>query len=87
MLLTKYDPLKQQSLQVLDKDGNIVNKQLEPKLDNDKLLEMYRLMSLGRIADIMAVQFQRQGRMRTFAPNQGQEAAPAVPYAPTPRPD
>ncbi len=81
MLLTKYDPLKQQSLQVLDKDGNIVNKQLEPKLDNDKLLEMYRLMSLGRIADIKAVQFQRQGRMLTFAPNQGQEAAQIGPMA------
>lgn len=42
---------------------------------------MYRMMSLGRIADIKAVQFQRQGRMLTFAPNLGQEAAQVGPMS------
>src|SRR5690554_7164508 len=42
---------------------------------------MYKVMLLGRIADIKAVQFQRQGRMLTFAPNMGQEAAQIGPMA------
>ena len=75
MLFSNYDPLKGKMLQVLDKDGKVVNKDLEPNLSNKVLLEMYRMMLLGRIADLKAVQFQRQGRMLTFAPNKGQEAA------------
>lgn len=75
MLTKKYDPLKKKMLQVLDIDGNIVDKTLEPNLSNETLLEIYRVMSLGRIADIKALQFQRQGRMLTYAPNRGQEAA------------
>ena len=31
-------------------------------------------MTLGRVADLRAVQYQRQGRMLTYAPNMGQEA-------------
>lgn len=81
MLLKKYDPLKKKFLQVLDKDGNIIDTSLEPNLDAEKLLHMYRIMSLGRTADIKAVQFQRQGRMLTFAPNLGQEAAQIGPMS------
>lgn len=81
MLFKKYDPLKKKFLQVLDKDGNVVDKSLEPNIDEEKLLHMYRIMSLGRIADVKAVQFQRQGRMLTFAPNMGQEAAQIGPMA------
>jgi pyruvate dehydrogenase E1 component alpha subunit len=47
----------------------------EPKIDDKTLLKMYRTMKLARIADIRAMQYQRQGRMLTFAPVQGQEAA------------
>jgi pyruvate dehydrogenase E1 component alpha subunit len=75
MLIKKFDPLKKQMLQILDQDGNIVDKTLEPKIDKVKLIEIYRFMTLGRIADIKALQFQRQGRMLTYAPNRGQEAA------------
>ncbi len=75
MLTKKFDPLKNKMLQILDQDGNIVDKNLEPKLSDELLLNMYRVMSLGRIADIKAIQFQRQGRMLTYAPNRGQEAA------------
>ncbi|MCK9471390.1 MAG: pyruvate dehydrogenase (acetyl-transferring) E1 component subunit alpha [Bacilli bacterium] len=81
MLLKKYDPLKKKFLQILDKDGNVVEPSLEPKIADETLLHMYRMMSLGRIADIKAVQFQRQGRMLTFAPNLGQEAAQIGPMA------
>lgn len=63
-------------LQVLDKDGN-VDEELEPDLDDDTLQEMYRLMVLGRRFDEKAVSLQRQGRIGTFPPLKGQEAAQA----------
>lgn len=81
MILDNFDPLKKEMFQVLDKDGKVVNKDYEPKIDNDTLLNMYRIMSLTRIADVKALQYQRQGRMLTFAPVQGQEAAQIGPMA------
>lgn len=75
MLFKKFDPLKDKMFQILDPKGKIVNESLEPQLSDDELLHIYRSMVIGRVADIRAVQFQRQGRMLTYAPNQGQEAA------------
>lgn len=74
VLIKKYDPLKKEMLEILDKDGKIINPTLDPKLDKEILLKMYKTMTLGRVADLRAVQYQRQGRMLTFAPNIGQEA-------------
>jgi len=75
MIISKYDPLKQEQFQVLDSEGNVVNPKFEPKIDDETLLHMYKTMSLARVADIKALQYQRQGRMLTYAPVQGQEAA------------
>ena len=75
MLFENFDPLKEEMLQILDQKGNIANNNLAPKIKKDTLLKMYKTMVLGRIADDKAVQFQRQGRMLTYAPNHGQEAA------------
>jgi len=75
MLTKQYDPLKKKQLQILDENGKIVAKDLEPNLSKDQLLKMYKTMVLGRVADTKAVQFQRQGRMLTFVINKGQEAA------------
>jgi pyruvate dehydrogenase E1 component alpha subunit len=75
MLTKTYDPLKGKILRVLDHEGKIVNEKLEPKIDDDTLLKMYKTMLLGRIADTKALQYQRQGRMLTYAPIKGQEAA------------
>lgn len=75
MVLGKFDPQKKERLAILDANGVVVRPDLEPKIDEKTLLYMYRTMSLARIADIKALQFQRQGRMLTFAPVQGQEAA------------
>ncbi len=74
MLFKKYDPQKEQMLQILDEKAKIVAKDLDPQLDKKTLLHMYEVMHLARVADIKALQFQRQGRMLTFAPNRGQEA-------------
>lgn len=75
MIFKKFDPLKKKIFQILDQEGKIVNKDLEPKFSDEELIGIYRQMTLGRVADLKAVQFQRQGRMLTFVVNQGQEAA------------
>lgn len=75
MIFKTYDPLKGKILEILDYKGEIVNKKLEPNLDSELLLKMYKTMLLGRVADTKALQYQRQGRMLTYAPIKGQEAA------------
>ncbi len=62
-------------LQILDKDGNVVDEGREPDLSDDELLEMYRYMILGKTADRKFLKLQRQGRFGTFASCRGQEAA------------
>ncbi|MBI5036749.1 pyruvate dehydrogenase (acetyl-transferring) E1 component subunit alpha [Candidatus Micrarchaeota archaeon] len=59
--------------QVLDEDGK-ADKALEPKLPEKELKRMYELMVLCRVFDKKAVSLQRQGRMYTYAPLEGQEA-------------
>ena len=81
MIVKEYDPLKKKQFQVIDKVGKVVNEKYEPKLDDDTLLKMYKTMLLARIADEKALQYQRQGRMLTFAPVKGQEAAQIGPMA------
>lgn len=75
MLLKSYDPLKGKRLEILDAQGKVISDKLEPNIDKETLLKMYKTMTLGRVADIKALQYQRQGRMLTYAPNMGQEAA------------
>jgi pyruvate dehydrogenase E1 component alpha subunit len=61
-------------LQVLDEKGNLdVN--LEPRLSNNELIRLYRAMLLAREADQRMLKLQRQGRLGTFPPCTGQEAA------------
>jgi pyruvate dehydrogenase E1 component alpha subunit len=61
-------------LSILDSDGNL-DVALEPDLSPDELRRMYRAMLLGRRLDERMVRLQRQGRIGTFAPIKGQEAA------------
>ncbi len=69
-----YDATKDKVYQILDEKGNIVNEKDEPKIKKETLLKMYKTALLARQADIKALQYQRQGRMLTYAPNMGQEA-------------
>ncbi len=68
-----------QHLQILDEKGNL-DVELEPKLGEAELLEMYRWMRLAREFDVRMLKLQRQGRLGTFPPNTGQEAI-SVPVA------
>ena len=61
-------------LSILDADGNL-DAALEPALTPPDLLRLYRAMVLGRRLDERMVRLQRQGRIGTFAPIKGQEAA------------
>jgi hypothetical protein len=60
--------------QVLAPDGTIADGRA-PSLDDDALLEAYRLMLLSRQVDERAFSLQRQGRLGTFSQASGQEAA------------
>ena len=60
--------------QVMDPEGR-VRPGHAPPLSDDEILAAYRLMLLTRTASQRMVNLQRQGRMGTFAPPDGQEAA------------
>ncbi len=59
--------------QVLAPDGKVVGD--PPVLDEDALRGLYRKMVVGRVFDQRMLNLQRQGRIGTYAPVSGQEAA------------
>jgi pyruvate dehydrogenase E1 component alpha subunit len=61
-------------LSILDSDGAL-DDALDPHIPPDELKRMYRAMLLARRLDERMVKLQRQGRIGTFAPLKGQEAA------------
>ncbi|HPF38117.1 MAG TPA: pyruvate dehydrogenase (acetyl-transferring) E1 component subunit alpha [Phycisphaerae bacterium] len=63
-----------ESLAILDHDGK-VDKKLEPKLSKEELLSLFRGMLLARRYDERMLRLQRQGRIGTYGPALGQEAA------------
>ncbi|HHT39932.1 MAG: pyruvate dehydrogenase (acetyl-transferring) E1 component subunit alpha [Acholeplasmatales bacterium] len=68
-----YSAKKDKVYQILDEKGNLVLPEEEPKITKETLLKMYQTALFARRADIKALQYQRQGRMLTYAPNIGQE--------------
>lgn len=73
-LVQQYDPLKDELFRVMDEEGKIVNKEWLPDLSDEKILESFKFLLYARTSDLMAVSYQRQGRMYTYPPNLGQEA-------------
>jgi len=61
-------------LSILDEDGTL-DEDLVPELDDDTLRRMHRVMVQARLFDARMLELQRQGRIGTFAPVEGQEAA------------
>jgi pyruvate dehydrogenase E1 component alpha subunit len=61
-------------LSILDGQGNL-DEALDPKLDADTSLHIYRLMVTVRRFDERCINLQRQGRIGTYGPCRGQEAA------------
>jgi pyruvate dehydrogenase E1 component alpha subunit len=73
-MIERFDPLKGEQLRVLDEKGRAAP-DLDPGLPDDTLRTLYELMVRTRAADAKALKLQRQGRMGTYAPSLGQEAA------------
>jgi pyruvate dehydrogenase E1 component alpha subunit len=61
-------------LSILTEKGEL-DRRLEPNIPEDILLKLYRAMLLGRKFDERLLNLQRQGRIGTFPPISGQEAA------------
>lgn len=61
-------------LSILDENGQ-VDPTLDPQLPSEHLQKLYRAMLLGRRLDERMFKLQRQGRIGTFPPIKGQEAA------------
>jgi len=65
---------KVEYLSILNEKGQL-DKKLEPDIGEDVLLKLHRAMLLARKFDERMLNLQRQGRIGTFAPIKGQEAA------------
>jgi len=74
MPLETIQTFEVQRLGVLDADGNL-DTALEPDLSSEQLTALMRAMLLAREADQRMLKLQRQGRLGTFPPVLGQEAA------------
>ncbi|EGL83317.1 pyruvate dehydrogenase (acetyl-transferring) E1 component, alpha subunit [Caldalkalibacillus thermarum TA2.A1] len=61
-------------VQVLNEDGRVVGEQPQ-NLSDAQLKDLYRRMQWARLFDQRAMRLQRQGRIGTYAPLEGQEAA------------
>jgi len=68
-------PYQVEYLSILDQDGRVLDEDLEPDIPEDRLLRIHRTMLTARRFDERMLQLQRQGRIGTFAPVKGQEAA------------
>jgi pyruvate dehydrogenase E1 component alpha subunit len=75
MGLKNHNPLDNIQYRILDKNGIVLKEEDLPKFTDDELMYLYRTMIFSRIIDEKALSYQRQGRMLTYAPNIGQEAA------------
>jgi pyruvate dehydrogenase E1 component alpha subunit len=71
----KFDPLKNEMVEVMDKTGKIIHPELMPKISNEEVLKAYKLMNLSRRQDQFQNTMQRQGRLLSFLTSTGQEAA------------
>jgi len=76
MYFDRFDPAKGERLEIMDKDGR-VDESLRPDISDDRIRELYVRMTVMRLADRTALNLQREGRMGTYAPVYGQEAAQA----------
>ncbi|MCB5267705.1 MAG: pyruvate dehydrogenase (acetyl-transferring) E1 component subunit alpha, partial [Candidatus Cloacimonetes bacterium] len=72
--LDKYNPIKNKAYQLIDDEGIPLSKTWQPELSDKQILKAYEDLLFERTADLMAVSYQRQGRMFTYPPNLGQEA-------------
>lgn len=78
MQIDRIDPAGDQTYRVLGNDGNLLRPDEPRTLSDLSAAEAMKRMLFARTADLMAVSYQRQGRMYTYPPNLGQEAISAA---------
>lgn len=61
--------------QILNEKGEIVNKDADPNLSDEQLVELMTRMVYTRILDQRSISLNRQGRLGFYAPTAGQEAS------------
>lgn len=79
----QFDPVKTlqeieekfEMVQILNEDGEIVNKDLVPDLTDEQLVELMSRMVYTRVLDQRSISLNRQGRLGFYAPTAGQEAS------------
>lgn len=69
-----------EQLFILDENGK-VDRDLDPDLSEERMRAMHRTMLLSRRFDQRLLKLQRQGRIGTFAPVEGQEATQIGPVS------
>ncbi len=62
-------------IQILNEEGEVVNKEEMPDLSDDDLKELMRRMVYTRVLDQRSIALNRQGRLGFYAPTAGQEAS------------
>lgn len=75
MLFEEFNPLAGQRLIILSPEGKIDEARRPVPLNDQEILKLYDQMVALRQADNTALTLQRAGRMGTYAPTLGQEAA------------
>lgn len=73
--LKRHNPANPKDLyQVMGVNGKLKKKDYKVPMSKDQIIEAYEAIMLSRRQDFKQLQFQRQGRLLTFAPTMGQEA-------------
>ncbi len=75
VLVTSLQAAPDEQIAVLDEHGQVRPDASVPDIPDDELVAMYRELRLGRHFDSRCVNLQRQGRLGTYPPLAGQEAA------------
>jgi len=73
-MLKEFDATKKKIFRIMDDDGRVISEKHLPEIDDNLLIKAYHDMLFARTADRMTVSYQRQGRIFTYPPNDGQEA-------------
>lgn len=74
MIFKNFNPIEDKIFRIIDNEGKVINDSYMPDLEKGTITEAYKSMLFARTADLMAVSYQRQGRMYTYPPIIGQEA-------------
>ena len=61
-------------MQIMDENGSLDQQLMPNDLNDQELVEFYKMMNLARNLDAKALSLQRQGKLATYAPLVGEEA-------------